>query len=36
MDDIFTTPGALTLVSTSLCARCARKKVACLGASASR
>ena len=36
MDDIFATPGSLTLVPTSLCALCARKKVACLGASAGR
>jgi hypothetical protein len=36
MDDIFATPGSLTLAPASLCALCARKKVACLGASASR
>jgi len=36
MDEIFATPGALTLVSSSLCALCARKKVPCLGAAAPR
>jgi ferredoxin len=36
MDDIFATPGSLTLAPASLCALCARKKVSCLGASASR
>ena len=36
MDDIFATPGSLTLAAASLCALCARKKVACLGASAVR
>jgi hypothetical protein len=36
MDDIFATPGTLTLAPASLCALCARKKVACLGASAAR
>jgi hypothetical protein len=35
MDDIFATPGTLTLAPASLCAQCGRKKVACLGASAS-
>jgi hypothetical protein len=36
MDDIFATPGPLTLAPASLCALCARKKVSCLGASVSR
>jgi hypothetical protein len=36
MEDIFAAPGSLTLAPASLCALCARKKVACLGASAPR
>ena len=36
MDDIFATPGSLTLAPASLCALCARKKVACLGGSGPR
>ena len=36
MDDIFATPGPLTLAPASTCALCARKKVSCLGGSASR
>lgn len=36
MDDIFASPGTLTLAPASLCALCARKKVACLGASSPR
>ena len=36
MDDIFATPGSLTLAPATTCARCARKKVSCLGGSASR
>lgn len=36
MEDIFASPDPLTLAPASLCALCARKKVACLGASASR
>ena len=34
--DIFATPGSLTLAPASTCALCARKKVSCLGGSASR
>ncbi|HET9853937.1 MAG TPA: hypothetical protein VFR53_02690 [Methylomirabilota bacterium] len=36
MEDIFASPGSLTVAPASLCALCARKKVACLGVSASR
>ena len=36
MDDIFATPGSLTPAPASTCALCARKKVSCLGGSASR
>jgi hypothetical protein len=36
MDDIFAAPGSLTLAPASTCALCARKKVSCLGGSASR
>jgi hypothetical protein len=36
MDDIFATPGPLTLAPASTCALCARKKVSCLGGSALR
>jgi hypothetical protein len=36
MDDIFATPGPLTLAAASTCALCARKKVSCLGGSALR
>lgn len=30
MEDIFTAPGAITLVPTSTCGACARKKIPCL------
>ena len=36
LDDIFANPGALSVAPVSLCARCARKKVACLGGAAPR
>jgi len=36
MDDIFATPGSLTLAPASTCALCARRKVSCLRGSASR
>jgi ferredoxin len=36
MDDIFASPGSLTLASASTCGLCARKKVSCLGGSAPR
>ena len=36
MDDIFASPGLLTLADASTCGLCARKKVSCLGGSAPR
>jgi ferredoxin len=36
MEDIFANPDPLTLAPESTCALCARKKVSCLGGSASR